>query len=90
MSSPVTIHPVAPSTPESTRVPSYKFPAVDQTEAFPVITAAQIGRIREAGRVRKVELGEILFEPGQTDVPFFVLLSGSLDIVLPDGIGGGV
>jgi thioredoxin reductase (NADPH) len=88
MSSSVTLHPVAPSTPEATRVPSYKFPAVDQAEAFPILTAAQIARIREAGRIRKVELGEILFEPGQTNVPFFVLLSGSLDIVQPDGIGG--
>ena len=88
MSSPVTLHPAAPSTPESTLVPSYKFPAVDQAEAFPVLTAAQIARIREAGRIRKVELGEILFEPGQTNVPFFALLSGSLDIVQPDGIGG--
>src|SRR5262252_4604293 len=88
MSSPVTFYPVALSTSESTRVPSYKFPAVDRAEAFPVLTAAQIARIREAGRIRKVELGEILFEPGQTNVPFFVLLSGSLDIVLPDGIGG--
>ena len=88
MSSPVTLHPVAPSTPEATRVPAYKFPAVDQAEAFPVLTAAQIVRIREAGRIRKVELGEILFEPGQTNVPFFALLSGSLDIVQPDGNGG--
>ena len=88
MSSSVTLHPVAPSTPESTLVPSYKFPAVDRAEAFPVLTAAQIARIRESGRIRKVELGEILFEPGQANVPFFVLLSGNLDIVQPDGIGG--
>jgi hypothetical protein len=66
MSSPVKLHPVAPSTPESTRVPSYKFPALDRAEAFPVLTAAQIARIRESGRMRKVELGEILFEPGQS------------------------
>ena len=88
MSSPVTIHPVAPSTPESTGVASYKLSRVDQTEAFPLLTAAQIARFREAGRVRKVELGEILFEPGQTNAPFWVLLSGSLDIVQPDGTGG--
>ena len=88
MSSPVTLHPAAPSTPDSARVPSYKFPAVDQAEAFPNLTGPQIARIREAGRVRKVDLGEILFEPGQTNVPFFVLLSGSLDIVQPDGISG--
>jgi thioredoxin reductase (NADPH) len=88
MSSPVTLHAVALSAPESTGVPSYRFPTVDQAEAFPALTAAHIARIREAGRIRKVELGEILFEPGLTDAPFWVLLSGSLDIVLPDGTGG--
>ena len=87
MSSSATLHPVTPSTPDSTRFPAYKFPAVDRAEAFPVLTAAQIARFREAGRMRKVELGEVVFEPGQTNVPFFVLLSGSLDIVQPDGIG---
>jgi thioredoxin reductase (NADPH) len=88
MPSPVTLHAVALSTAESTGVPSYRFPTVDQAEAFPALTAAQIARIREAGRIRKVELGEILFEPGLTNAPFWVLLSGSLDIVLPDGTGG--
>jgi thioredoxin reductase (NADPH) len=60
---------------------------VDRAEAFPALTAAQITRIRELGRVRKVELGEVLFEPGLTNAPFWVLLSGSLDILLPDETG---
>jgi thioredoxin reductase (NADPH) len=88
MSSPVTIHQGAPSTAEFAGVASNKFPRVDQTEAFPVLTAAQIARIREMGRIRKVEVGEVLFEPGLTNNPFWVLLSGSLDIVQPDGTGG--
>lgn len=53
------------------------------TQSFPVLTAAQIGRIRSVGKLRKVEPGEILFEPGDTEVPFFVLLSGSMEIVQP-------
>lgn len=53
-------------------------------EAFPVLTAEQINRIRPLSKVRKVEAGEILFEPGDSNVPFFVLLSGSLEIVQPD------
>jgi thioredoxin reductase (NADPH) len=83
----VTVHAVLPSPSESTGVPSSKFPAVDRAEAFPALTAAQVTRIREAGRVRKVELGEVLFEPGLTNAPFWMLLSGSLDILLPDGTG---
>jgi thioredoxin reductase (NADPH) len=52
-------------------------------EAFPVLTADQINRVRAASKVRKVEVGDILFEPGDSNIPFFVLLSGSLEIVQP-------
>src|SRR5271157_3144175 len=54
-----------------------------RTQAFPTLTVAQIGRIRPHGRVREVKPGEILFEPGDTQMPFFVLLSGSMEIVQP-------
>jgi len=57
------------------------------TQAFPVLTAAQIDRVLPIGRVRQVQRGEILFEPGDTNVPFFVLLSGSMEIVQPDLAG---
>jgi thioredoxin reductase (NADPH) len=56
-------------------------------EAFPVLTAEQINRIRPLSRVRKVKAGEIVFEPGDLDLAFFVLLSGSMEIVQP-GIQG--
>jgi thioredoxin reductase (NADPH) len=58
-----------------------------RTQAFPTLTAAQTNRIRSAGRVRNVKVGEILFEPGDTNVPFFVLLSGSMEIVQPSLTG---
>lgn len=48
-----------------------------------MLTADQINRIRPSSKVRKVEVGDILFEPGDSDIPFFVLLSGSLEIVQP-------
>jgi thioredoxin reductase (NADPH) len=54
-----------------------------RTQAFPVLTAAQINRIRPRSKVRKVTPGEILFQPDDTEVPFFVLLSGSMEIVQP-------
>jgi thioredoxin reductase (NADPH) len=57
------------------------------TQAFPVLTAAQIGRVRGCGKLRKVEPAEILFEPGDSEVPFFVLLSGGMEIVQPDFAG---
>ena len=40
------------------------------TQAFPVLTAAQIDRVLPIGKVRQVQSGEILFEPGDTNVPF--------------------
>jgi thioredoxin reductase (NADPH) len=60
------------------------FSALDAaTQAFPVLTPAQIDRIRPSGRVRSVDRGEILFQPNDTDVPFFVMLSGAMEIVQP-------
>jgi thioredoxin reductase (NADPH) len=53
-------------------------------EAFPVLTPEQISRIRPLSKVRHVKVGDILFEPGDADVPFFVLLTGSMEIVQPD------
>ncbi|MGD1022446.1 MAG: FAD-dependent oxidoreductase [Candidatus Sulfotelmatobacter sp.] len=53
-------------------------------EAFPVLTEEQISRIRPLTRIRKVNVGDILFEPGDSDIPFFVLLSGSMEIVQPE------
>jgi len=59
----------------------------ERTQTFPVLTASQINRVQSMGRVRQVQKGEILFEPGDTDVPFFVLLSGSIEVVQPDLTG---
>ena len=58
------------------------------TQTFPTLTEAQIARIRPLGKVRKVEPGEILFEPDDINVPFFVVLSGNMEIVQPDINGG--
>jgi len=54
-----------------------------RTDLFPVLTKEQIDRIRPRGHVRRVKAGEILFEPNQTGILFFVLLSGKMDIVQP-------
>jgi thioredoxin reductase (NADPH) len=54
-----------------------------RTQAFPVLTSAQIDRIRPLGRLRNVQQGEILFEPDDTAIRFFVVLSGNMEIVQP-------
>jgi CRP-like cAMP-binding protein len=55
-----------------------------RTQAFPVLSAALIERLRAVSKVRQVSKGEILFEPGDMGVPFYVLLSGAMEIVQPD------
>ena len=52
------------------------------SQAFPVLTPAQIDRIRPYGVARTVRAGEILFEPGQQGMPCFVVLSGKLEILM--------
>jgi len=61
-------------------VPSMPDP---KTQSFPVLTEAQIARIRRLSKLRPVRKDEILFEPGDSNVPFFVLLSGAMEIVQP-------
>jgi thioredoxin reductase (NADPH) len=63
------------------------FSADVRGEAFPALTAEQIDRLRPTSKVRHVNVGDILFEPGDIDIPFFVLLSGRMDIVQPDRQG---
>lgn len=53
-------------------------------EVFPTLSDAQIARVEHYGRRRKVSSGEILIEPGQTARPFFVILEGELEAVLPN------
>ena len=57
------------------------------TQIFPTLSSAHVARIRSCGKVRPVAPGEVLFKPGDTNVPFFVLLSGEMEIVQP-GLDG--
>jgi len=52
---------------------------------FPKLTPAQIDRITAYGRMRSVQPGEVLIEQGDTSVPFFVVITGEVEIVRPFG-----
>src|SRR5262245_55893209 len=52
---------------------------------FPKLTSAQINRIAARGHVRPVQTGEVLVEQGDTSVPFFVVITGEVEIVRPFG-----
>jgi thioredoxin reductase (NADPH) len=54
-------------------------------QMFPRLTPAQIDRISSVGRRRDVHAGEVLFDVGEQNTRFFVVLSGAIDIVRPIG-----
>ena len=59
----------------------------DDATLFPRLTAAQIEQLAEGGEILSRSPGDVLFEQGQRDTPFFVVLSGAIDIIdrQPDG-----
>ena len=52
---------------------------------FPKLTQAQISRIATYGRTRSVQTGDVLIEQGDTSMPFFVVITGEVEIVRPFG-----
>jgi len=58
-----------------------------QAQMFPRLEASQLEKVKPYGRARHVDRGELLFDIGDREVPFFVVLSGELEIVRPDRDG---
>jgi thioredoxin reductase (NADPH) len=56
---------------------------MDQDRLFPTLNAAQIARIAAHGRRRAVSDGDLLVEVGDANVPFFVVLSGHVQVLRP-------
>jgi thioredoxin reductase (NADPH) len=52
-----------------------------KAQMFPQLTAAQIARLEGHGTHRRMSRGEILAEPGDRNLPMFVVLSGSIEVV---------
>jgi thioredoxin reductase (NADPH) len=52
-------------------------------QIFPKLTPAQIRRIAANGHMRAIQRGEVLYDQGDSAVPFFVVVSGELEIVRP-------
>src|SRR5262245_66280456 len=48
---------------------------------FPVLSSAQIARIASLGVIRPITRGEVLIDGGQTNVPFFVLKAGEIEVI---------
>jgi thioredoxin reductase (NADPH) len=53
---------------------------------FPVLSSAQIARIASHGVIRPITRGEVLIDGGQTNVPFFVLKAGEIEVIRPSAL----
>jgi thioredoxin reductase (NADPH) len=54
-------------------------------QIFPKLTPAQIRRIATHGHMRAILRDEVLVEQGDSDVPFFVVISGEIEVVRQAG-----
>ena len=55
-------------------------------QIFPKLIPKQIDRIQKRGHIRAVKLGEVLVEQGDTNVRFYVIISGEIEITRPSGV----
>jgi thioredoxin reductase (NADPH) len=54
---------------------------------FPTLHPEQVARLKSFGRVRRVAAGELIFEYGDLNRRFYVVLEGSLEVVSPSHAG---
>jgi thioredoxin reductase (NADPH) len=57
---------------------------------FPVLSEAEIDRVRRFGEVKRFPAGELLFQAGEAVPGMYVILSGRVAIVPRDGLGQAV
>jgi thioredoxin reductase (NADPH) len=50
-------------------------------QTFPQLTDAQIARISSIGRHQSVRAGQVLFEPGEQNTRFYVVIEGALEVL---------
>jgi thioredoxin reductase (NADPH) len=50
---------------------------------FPTLTPVQLGRIAAHGHTRQVQRDEVLIQPGEQTIRFFVVTAGQVEIVRP-------
>src|SRR5262245_20671832 len=55
--------------------------------AFPTLTEPQMARIAAHGTRRQTSGGEVLVHAGESHVPVFVVASGAIEVLRPDGDG---
>ena len=59
----------------------------DTALLFPALSSVQIARIASHGVTRPIARDEVLIDAGQTNVPFFVLKAGEIEVIRPSALG---
>jgi thioredoxin reductase (NADPH) len=59
----------------------------DREKLFPVLTPPQIERVVPRGKTRKLTAGEWIVKSGDQNLPFVVILSGSVELIRNTGSG---
>jgi thioredoxin reductase (NADPH) len=52
-------------------------------QIFPKLTQAQLNRIAARGHIRSMKDGEVLYDQGHSVAPFFVVISGEIEVLRP-------
>ncbi len=56
-------------------------------QMFPILSRAELDRVRHFGEVRRFSPGEFLYQAGRPGLGTFVILSGRVTVVARDGLG---
>src|SRR5262252_2744506 len=67
--------------------PSTPLTSANAAHLFPALSPAQIARVASHGLIRPISQGEVLIEGGQTNVPFFVVRVGEIEVIRPSSLG---
>jgi CRP-like cAMP-binding protein len=61
--------------------PGSDFLDPDDPTLFPRLTEAQLGEVRRTAETLSLAGGDVLFAQGKRDTPFYVVMSGAVDIL---------
>ncbi|HEX2508462.1 MAG TPA: FAD-dependent oxidoreductase [Miltoncostaeaceae bacterium] len=65
----------------TTRIRSERFPSLDDPTLYPRLPEDKMAWLAEKGERRSFEPGEVLYEQGQRDAPFFVIERGRVNFL---------
>jgi thioredoxin reductase (NADPH) len=65
----------------TTRIRSEGFPSLDDTTLYPRLSDEKLGWLASKGLRRSFEPGDVLYEQGERDAPFFVIESGRVNFL---------